>query len=338
MGASRAFEEKEWYYWEGVVHWSLCFIIVFILTLYQGVYTYQDLRTVQRKSISHRATKPPITKSYTSVLVTVFISLLSFTALSIVAVFHFFVTDFIDGSTKCTFICIASAATYQIGKGSMYIVFFGRIHTVYSKSTYGYKPIFVFILILVVIIATATILLIQILFNTYEFRYKTFSFGDYAMHCSVNYANFMVMIVGVFDFVMCFLSAVAFINPLIKVYRSRMQSHEDVHNVAKLQKLTDIGQKYMIITSTAVLSTVFVMIWIGVIDTVDVVPYDVVINCVCMALMTPYYKDYHYQRLCCCCTRCVRLCCLKHTEQQRQVLNLVAVASNTPESTTKSKA
>eukprot|EP01084_Bolivina_argentea_P220094 373066_1 len=85
------FDQTVWYYWQGVVHWSLCFVITFILTTSHGVYMYQDMHTTQRKSLSHRASKPHITKSYSGVLVAVFISFLSYNTLSLLALFHSFV-------------------------------------------------------------------------------------------------------------------------------------------------------------------------------------------------------------------------------------------------------
>eukprot|EP01083_Nonionella_stella_P005234 15169_1 len=312
------------FYWHGAINWALCFIITLLLTITHAVSMYQDLRTIERKSISHRASKPPVTKSYAGILIIVFISLFSYSMLSGMAVYSYyrFDSDPISGSTKCDVIAIVNAMSYQIAKGSMYIVFIGRIHTVYSQSSYGYKPILIFVLGLLVIPITATICVLEVLFH--EHNYTEMSFGSYAMHCNVNYANFVVSIVAAFDFIMCIFSALAFIRPLIKIYRARSRSLSDVHTLAKLEKFRDVGQKYMIITCTAVLSTIIVMIWIGVTNTLELVPHDITINCICMALMTPYYRDSHYKRLCCCCNKCVRLCCF------RPVSNLEHAKGRTP--------
>eukprot|EP01084_Bolivina_argentea_P120915 214344_1 len=130
-----ALDSTVWYFWQGTIHYTLSFILTFILTVCHGVYMYQDLVTTQRKSLSHRKSKPQITRSYCGILITVFISFISYNLLSLMAIFHFFVIDFIESSTKCALLAIFNAIVYQTAKGSMYIVFIGRIHTVYCQSS-----------------------------------------------------------------------------------------------------------------------------------------------------------------------------------------------------------
>ena len=143
---------------------------------------------------------------------------MSYSILSILAIFHFYVTEFIDSNTKCSLLAITNAISYQIAKSAMYIVFLGRIHTVYSQSSYGYNQIYISIIAFIVVILTFIIFVLEILFH--ETNYKIYSFGNYAMHCNINYADFVVMTVGAFDFIMCILSAIAFIKPLVKMYKS----------------------------------------------------------------------------------------------------------------------
>eukprot|EP01083_Nonionella_stella_P005847 16876_1 len=248
---------------------------------------------------------------------------ISYNILSLMAIFHFFVIGSIDPSTKCGLLAVTNGITYQTAKASMYIVFIGRIHNVYSPSAYGYNPMLMFVIVLILIIITAVIVVFEISFH--EYNYVLYSFGTYAMHCNVNYAFFVQMMVASFDLIMCFSTALAFIRPLIKIYKSRKTSTLDVSKMRTLQRLINIGQKYAILTCTAVLSTVLLLLWVGITDTLLLLSYDVVINCICIALMTPYYKDEQYQRVCCCCNKCARMCCL----MQMSSSNMQLVVSKT---------
>merc|ERR1719433_2275835 len=66
-----------------------------------------------------------------------------------------------------------------------------------------------------------------------------------------------------------------------------------------------VGVKMMIVTSVCVFTTVLTLSlltsgYVGYMCAVDVV-----VNCVCLVLMTGYYPDFiYYERLCCLCLRC----------------------------------
>ena len=67
--ATSAFDDTVWYYWVGSIDWMLCTLITFLLTISHAIFMYQDLRTSERKSISHCNAKPKISRSYTDLAV-----------------------------------------------------------------------------------------------------------------------------------------------------------------------------------------------------------------------------------------------------------------------------
>merc|ERR1712087_811761 len=106
------------------------------------------------------------------------------------------------------------------------------------------------------------------------------------------------------------LCLVLFIVPLsraVRAVRSRRTSTDSggVGSAASEQRMVFVGLKLLVVTSVCVCTTVMTLALLssGLLGYMCAV--DVVVNCACVMLMTPYYPDkVYYQRLCCACLHC----------------------------------
>eukprot|EP01084_Bolivina_argentea_P135980 239521_1 len=195
------------------------------------------------------------------------------------------------------------SCVYYIGKGSMFILFILRLHSIYSKSVYGYSinklKICAFVVISVTLfLAIATVITVETEIYHFELNGRKITF------CDEFFPGWLVMIVILHEICVTLITLYAFIRPM------KLMSKE-VEN-AGTQPLKQLKQfqyaiKITVLTLIALLSSFFALGIVGATNAADIIFVDDCINIFCIILMTPYYKGW-YKKICCCFDKCVIKC------------------------------
>eukprot|EP01084_Bolivina_argentea_P262023 442998_1 len=287
--------------------WFICSFMLLLTIIFHSLKMYQDLFTKDRLSLSHRVQKPPINNVYIMTTISAFVSILMyFLSLTIGNIGHF---SFL--SESCRFVGITSSISWQIAKCGLYLVFLLRLHTVYRKSQYKYNPKTLLCIGIVTILTNVLVMIFLGLF-VYSDGYYVYSFSSTITICKIIIPEWLLYLSATYDIIMNCFCLFAFIYPLKKLLEQIPTSRErstSVHIQPRVARLVTVGLKFVIVTTTAVLSTLLMIIIIAMTDALVVGSYDMVINSVCILLMVPYYNDkLYYNRLCygCiyCCTNC----------------------------------
>eukprot|EP00484_Ammonia_sp_Unknown_P002662 CAMPEP_0197056588 /NCGR_PEP_ID=MMETSP1384-20130603/87400_1 /TAXON_ID=29189 /ORGANISM="Ammonia sp." /LENGTH=212 /DNA_ID=CAMNT_0042490655 /DNA_START=511 /DNA_END=1149 /DNA_ORIENTATION=+ len=120
-----------------------------------------------------------------------------------------------------------------------------------------------------------------------------------------NYCHFIIYqpvlaVIALIDFVSCVACLIAFLLPLRRTMKSLASNNRKEAN----KQLVYVGTKYTILVMSAVCSTVILLLLIAAAGVTAAGVADFMANCVCLLLMSPYYKEAYYQRLCCLCICC----------------------------------
>lgn len=277
------------YYWICVILYTIPTIALVILVLIHALNIFKDLCTTTRSSVQHRNAVPPITNIY---ITTAILTQFSITCYTITTLTSFFALwSFTVSPTSCAFIVKFAGVFYTISKGSMYILFFCRLHHVYGSSAYKCSPKLLIIGCITNIVYCITFMILLIIFAT-PFPIKVHRHG---MICNATYPDWIVFSVGLYDFSISIIFLIAFTYPLRKVKKL---------NVKISEKLVKMGIKSKILTWTAIISTLVMLLILAIITPVFI-QIDILINCICICLMSPYYPDkIYYYRLCYSCIKC----------------------------------
>eukprot|EP01083_Nonionella_stella_P279349 950328_1 len=310
--------EMEWFVW-----FMIAAIFMIILTMIHAYNVVLDFFTEERKSLAYRTKKPKLSKSYK------FAQYLTLFVLSLYALSSFMYALEMGSYSWSLQDCInlnnAGGWFLLPGKGFMYLLFMYRLHICYQKSAYGYSKR----LLLTIGWANVAFGFIFEGITTYLSQKYWLYFADtdgFPNPCfpipgvdwKIQYFGTTMM---VWDFSMNVLSLGLFIKPLYKAMKFRDVDGQKVES-SMTKNMIRIAIKYTLLSSFASISTSVFWAWTTWWSaTYYVVAFDVVVNSVCVMLMTAYYRDeWYYERLCWCILCCP--CCkyrLKQLKIEREM-------------------
>ena len=108
---------------------------------------------------------------------------------------------------------------YYIGKGCMYLLFIMRLHAIYGKSAFGYKPYKLKILSIIICLTTFTLCVLSVLsVKPIYFDFKLF--GRNYTHCNALYPDIFIMIYGFHEVIITLITLLMFIFPLKRLLQT----------------------------------------------------------------------------------------------------------------------
>ena len=281
------------YWWLNTVTYHLCTIILLIIWLKHTYNTISDLCTAKRASLKHRPKPPEINTRYILSTILTEICITSYSILLISSTLTHWA--YFPSITSCPFMSQFGSIFYTISKTFLYSLFLSWLHSVYGSSPYQYSPK---LLTTAGILNIVYCLMFIVLLSLYTMIDQTaiLSPGEYGNLCNPSFPAWMVILFGAYDIVASILFMAAFNYPLWSV-----RKHEK--KLENVMRHTAIKSKILIIT--VIVSTLLVFGVLAVTNSALLNAIDVVINCICICLMTPYYPDdMYYNRLCGCCIKC----------------------------------
>eukprot|EP01084_Bolivina_argentea_P146950 257184_1 len=299
-------ETDSWLYF---LFYAIATVLSLIILIFHTIHFCSDLYSKDRKALSHRRQKPSLTFKYKT------INYLSNICIFLIFFFLLVCTiQMTDSNYKqCVITTYFWTYPWVISRAILYCIFFLRLDMVYAQSAYGYNKYFLYGLMISVCIISFTLGTILI-FHMDESLFLT-DHDSLPNPCFVYYPNWGYASFLVYDFTTNILSLILFIIPLRKAIKA-MANSDSFNAKRPSYKMIYIGIKLTIISTTCVSTTIFALSlassgYLGYMLCVDHV-----VNCTCVALMTPYYPDHlYYQRLCCLCL----LCCPKKYRGQSNV-------------------
>eukprot|EP01084_Bolivina_argentea_P002487 4585_1 len=287
----------KWWWWTWLVVFSIWMIIHIPLFVVHSVNIFRDLCTKERKSV-WRENKPEITMPY--------ILMLIFGLMAIILWFGAWTLMFnlfSFAAPYCYTLIYTAAAFYYLAKYFMYLTFLVRLKTVFIDTIFEYKTKTLLIVAIIGLLATVSNIMFTILFGK---NAKTFYSGNmqFAFICDTFYPFYTMVILGIYDSTMCTGFLFAFIMPLKKIIKESKQK-DGVNNNVKT--LIDLNIQLFILTSMSSVSTVTNVFGILLTNSTILGTVDVIINIICIMLMTPYYPpNKYYTKICCCCIKCTQ--------------------------------
>lgn len=200
---------------------------------------------------------------------------------------------------------------YLSAKLFMYLAFITRLYTVYNNPIYHYNLAMLKVLCISAITFTLTLCILTLFLNDPQPLSLGRNQGIIMATCITQTEPYIVAANGLYDVIFSIGSMIAFINPLRNIIKSVLRATDiSMEHRKKLDELIHKGMKYFILVTVSSLSTSGLMFVIA-IGLPELTPVDLVINIICLALMTPYYnKGRYYERLCCGMIACTSKCCL----------------------------
>mmetsp|Transcript_48797 Transcript_48797/g.77992 ORF Transcript_48797/g.77992 Transcript_48797/m.77992 type:complete len:402 (+) Transcript_48797:38-1243(+) len=298
-------DQTEWaWFWS----YNSAAVAMLILCVIHSFNVYQDLFTAQRASVSHRKTKPPITKQYKTLQY-----------LTLAVVYFHFGDSFFFGLEMASYswskqVCIALNGIggwfLLPGKGIMYMLIMYRLIVCYQGSAFAYnKRVLIAIgwanVVFAVLIEIITTLFKMLALWKYgqdvdEFPNPCFPItGDSAL------TDFFPITLQIWDFLMNILSLTLFLYPMRKLRAINSRSietvdHRNSTSRRTIENMHKLAIKYTVLTFIAATSTGVFWLFVYVApNEYFLVAHDVVINSWCVMMMTAYYPNYG----CCCLQR-----------------------------------
>lgn len=227
--------------------------------------------------------------------------------------------------TRVTYAVLCSS--FFLGKTLMYCVFIMRLHSVYSRCAFGYKPAVLTTLasvICVVMVSLATLQNLTMELQPFEFTL----FGENVRHCNYKPAMLASFSYGIFELTLAVTMIVLFVSPLKKLLKLLENRQSGDRTRSKMG-----FEKAAVKVTTLVLMAVSTSVGAIAISAVTKtgVPWFVVdasINILCILLMTPYYTNV-YKKLCCCCINGCIMCCLRKHQKTVQQIRTARSGTNT---------
>ena len=206
-------------------------------------------------------------------------------------------------------------STWLAAKMFMYLAFITRLCLVYNNPIYGYNVnILKIISGLVVIFALILSVFTTLTLNVTPVHDDERPFENTVSSCDTEIKPIIGILIGLYDLIFSIGSMYLFINPLRKTIKSissmRRGGVATMDQRNKLEQLMQVGRKYMVLTCTASLSTILLMVVVVLADgIVSASQIDYIVNMACLMLMTPYYnKDEYYDKICFLTIKCSNLC------------------------------
>eukprot|EP01083_Nonionella_stella_P106561 307680_1 len=195
----------------------------------------------------------------------------------------------ISGMKWCEIGTNGGAITYCVGKMFMYIVYIYRIDAVYAGSAFAYNKRRLFRLAMFVVVYSVA----QIASFPFLMETKIYYLENNERYCASNIPKATLVLVMVIDSFISILCTYLFVRPLLILGKNTIEKQKNDGS-----KLYALGLKYVILTTVAVVSTVFIFAAIAILSFSSLVVIDVIINCVCMLFFNVAYH-YYYTIICC---------------------------------------
>lgn len=282
-----AFTSDSWFWWSFAINCFIGSAIIFILLICHSISLILDFFTKNRKSVQWRSEAPRIDRLYIWIAITSYLAILLFCANGIIIT----LSGLRIWNEYGDKIAVIPPTFYMTAKQFMYFTFTLRLYIVYKDSMYYYSPKALIPVVIISMITTAiTIGSVHLLAEINIIYYKDIPF---AMHCDVHYELITLGVVALGETIVQSCYLYMFLNP-IRLIIKRM----DKGNGGTSLKF--IGVKCLITSFVAMISTTLLMLSLNLIKSNYFVPMDMVINCICIMMMTPYYDDNKYYKKICC--------------------------------------
>eukprot|EP01084_Bolivina_argentea_P013861 25967_1 len=196
----------------------------------------------------------------------------------------------------------ATVITYQPAKCCMYLIFITRLQYIYNKSIYAFNVNLLkfYAALLIIIYSFLSIygsINVDLYVNEVDLN------GFHIVTCPLSHDLILLILSLSMDVINTVLTLVGFVSPLMKIMKS-LEKHYSKNYDNEDLKYPVI--KISILTSVASVTTLLTHI-ISIISATDTAfSIDIPLNCLCIMLMTKYYKKL-YKTLCCGLIKCVLL-------------------------------
>ena len=304
--------EDEWRWWVGHFAFGTGTIIGIIIVSMHSKNVYLDM-VHTRKNMQKRT-------EYTLLSLIILCSLFSYVITMMISIL-FWIPQFIP---FCHVFAIIATWSYGLSKTFMYLAIIIRLHLVYSNPIYHYN------LTLLKIVSVLVVIFGFLLAIFSNFTTKTDAFHgtkSYIKGCKLITNPFVNILTAAKDMILCIGSIIAFLYPLRKIIKSIL-NNTNISNEQrnKLNELIQTGNKYVILTMIATLSTFMLMVIVKM-GYALFAGIDFITNMICLMLMTPYYNDkVYYERICCGAIRlsnwCL-VCCYGYNRDLMEMDNVI---------------
>eukprot|EP01084_Bolivina_argentea_P272733 464435_1 len=283
----------------------LTLIMIFVVVAH-FVNIISDLCTESRKAVLHRNERPKINLKYKVLAWLTFVSVVLF-AIAIITN-SLVIYNYKLSLDLCAFnywLQVICVGTYMTAKLFMYLVFLLRLVMVYGSSSYAYNTNCLLIIAIIFVIITLAIIIIHV----FAYRVHALGYNGLFIICDGTFNAIATLLVAITDFSAAFGFIAAFLYPLWKNVNLLRKYHA---TNPRLHSLINIGLKATILTTTAGISTIIVVLIIGLLEGKTGVffgyfaaPLEFIVNSLCILLMTPYYSDdKYYRKMCCIMIKC----------------------------------
>ena len=280
------YADQIWFWYTFTIIEHVAVLIVLALWIIHSINLTQDLLTTARKSVSWRVKKPVIDTFYKVMSVFAYLTLTIFVIAGIFLGLSSY--SYFDG--YCKELIVMTTDCYFTAKQFMYLLFLIKLYVVYDGSSFGYKSNNLLIIGSISVLLCSINCILTIFYNGIDlFYYDNIPF---AMHCNAFYPLYQYFIFAVVDVFMALFFLYSFVNPIRLLLKDTKNSNPD-------EILIQLAVKSVILTLVALLSTLIFMLFMLFTNTLLLGSIDVVINFICVLLMTPYYNEKHYENICC---------------------------------------
>ena len=211
------------------------------------------------------------------------------------------------GIPYCIVTAYSGPIAYAIAKTFMYFVFIYRLRIVYSRTMFAYNGKFLWNLFLIVSFCSFCLIIASIFTLDFQIVYNR----NNEPVCIANVHSLVLLVTIIFDIIISFLCCYLFIRPLIILNKDG--GDEDVRQIVL---------RYLVLTCVSVGTTFLLLILMAILKMTSLVTFDVIINCVCIALFNKHY--HHYFKIICCGPMfvCNELCRIKSKRTSDDINNL----------------
>eukprot|EP01084_Bolivina_argentea_P023430 43697_1 len=214
------------------------------------------------------------------------LSYLFYVGLSITGLMSGFSTD----ENICYWSIVFGTICYSLGKMWMYLVFIYRLHIAFMDSCYEYSWTLISGMMVCVIVYSISLMII----NTLTLSTQIIHIAQNISICTSKLQFGIVEAAVCFDFIANAICCYLFTRPLILLSKLTKQNN----NGGQTTGIYTVALKCIILTFTAVASTVIILAFVAVSGLTSFVTIDICINCVVIMLFKQEYSK-EYKIICC---------------------------------------
>eukprot|EP01084_Bolivina_argentea_P235632 396454_1 len=329
------FETEAWFWTKGLMNMIVLtlVIIIFLVELHFASKTFKKMKSEGLDTLK------AISVMIIPLLIYISNAFIIFCALA---------DDFQLTNIGCLIWSNIGYVLYGFSKCILYLLLILRLHIVYQSSAFAYNPKWLLLMSGIITVETL-ILCVMVPLNT---SVKIVYHNDVRI-CEGLVDIIYLGIVVVFDFIVSFLTLYLFLRPLnvllvdIETEPTSISSTSPASSPTSLptsspragnktksdKKLYKVMIKFCTLTLMMVLSTMIIIIIIGLFDVQSIAVVDIAINCICITFFNQVYDKYFkriccggimfvkvFANYCCCCT-----CGYKMIEKQKMDISNLSV-------------